>query len=96
MTTELRSAEALWEMLDPEVRDAHSKVIQLWLDRGDGCAVYENSALDSANAGHRKFVSFGSQEAQLPGEPPARLPDIGADVNWRYRLIATYRKLRVD
>lgn len=67
-------------------------VINGWLKRGDGVAVYENAALDSANAGHKQFVSFGSESAQLPGEnPPQRMPDIGNKINWQYQLVGIYR-----
>lgn len=64
---------------------------QKWIDRGDGVAVYENQEIGHLNCGHRKFVSFGSEKAQIEiGEadsPPQRLPDIGGDINWRYILI---------
>lgn len=75
-------------LIDPE---AHPTV-QKWLDRGDGIAVYENHDLGHPGAGHRKFVSFGSNAAQLEtDDPPTRLPDIGNQINWRYQLIGTYR-----
>lgn len=64
---------------------------QGWLNRGDGVAVYENQEIGHSLCGHRKFVSFGSKEAQIEiGEadsPPKRLPDIGGDINWRYCLV---------
>lgn len=63
-----------------------------WLDRGDGIAVYENKAMDSANHGHQQFVSFGSAAAQIESEtPPERMPDIGTKINWGYMLVGTYR-----
>lgn len=66
--------------------------INRWLERGDGVAVYRNVALDSALAGHRQFVSYGSSAAQLETDsPPTQLPDIGGAVNWRYQLAGTYR-----
>ena len=76
--------ERLWELLDPE----HHDTVRRWLDRGDGCAVYQNQAMDSARCGHRQFVSFGSVQAQLEvDEPPDRLPDMGsAPPNWGYML----------
>jgi len=62
-------------------------VAKKWLDRGDGVAVYENQDLWHPCLGHRKFVSYGSNEAQLETyDPPARLPDIGSQINWRYYL----------
>jgi hypothetical protein len=79
----------LFELLDPQ----HHDTVRRWLERGDGVAVYQNVALDSANAGHRQFVSFGSEAAQLEvEEPPTRLPDIGGAINWRYQLEATVRR----
>ena len=76
------------EVLDKE----HWPLVNRWLARGDGVAVYENQALDSANVGHKKFVSFGSVTAQLETpEPPARLPDIGPQINWAYGLVGTYK-----
>jgi hypothetical protein len=64
-----------------------------WLDRGDGAAVYENHDLGHPEAGAPKIASFGSPAAQLEtDEPPEQLPDIGNAINWRYRLIATYRE----
>jgi hypothetical protein len=68
-------------------------VIRGWLERGDGCAVYRNMALDSASAGLRKFVSYGSKVAQLETlEPPTRLPDIGGQINWAYQLEGTCKR----
>jgi len=63
-----------------------------WLSRGDGVAVYEAMAFDRSDFGARKYVSFGSKEAQLEtNEPPARLPDIGAEINWQYKLVGYHR-----
>jgi hypothetical protein len=82
----------LWAMLDPKyptLQAQNREVITRWLDRGDGCAVYEDHNLGSPNAGHRQFVSFGSPAAQLEGpNPPQRLPDIGGVINWAYQLVA--------
>ncbi len=85
-------------MTEPELMKAlddpkNAAIVKGWLDRGDGVAVYEIKALDSANLGHRKFVSFGSPAAQLEvDEPPTRLPDIGGQINWAYQLEATVRR----
>ncbi len=77
--------DELFENLDP----AHHATVQRWLDRGDGVAVYENKALDSASLGHRKFESFGSPDAQIEvAEPPTRMPDLGGSINWAYQLEA--------
>jgi hypothetical protein len=84
--------------LSPEIRERAAKSFKDWLARGDGVAVYEDQYLGGANYGHKKFVSFGSHEAQLEvdqsglrGLPPQRLPDIGNTVNWRYVLIGFHR-----
>lgn len=66
--------------------------VQRWFDRGDGVAVYENHDLGHPELGHRKFLSYGSADAQLEtDEPPERLPDIGGAINWRYQLVGVYR-----
>jgi len=64
-----------------------------WLARGDGVAVYENVALDSAQLGHRVFLSYGSKKAQLEMEtPPVRCPDIsGVVIGWKYQLVGVVR-----
>ena len=65
------------------------RVVQRWLDRGDGCAVYENHDLGSRELGARQFVSYGSPAAQLEtAEPPVQMPDIRRAINWRYQLVA--------
>ena len=65
--------------------------VNAWIIRGDGIAVYQNTALDSLQAGERQFVSFGSSVCQLEAkEPPQRLPDIGGHINWRYQLEGVY------
>jgi hypothetical protein len=67
-------------------------LIQGWLGRGDGVAIYENADLGHPEVGRLKLVSFGSRAAQLEtDDPPQRLPDIGTDINWRYVLKGTYR-----
>ena len=83
----------LWELIDPEIRDSAKATITRWLDRGDGCAVYEDHDFGSFDLGHKKFVSFGSPAAQIETpDAPDRLPDIGNAINWRYVLIATVRR----
>jgi hypothetical protein len=63
-----------------------------WLVRGDGVAVYENMDMESMSFGARKYVSFGSADAQLEtNTPPQRLPDIGGQINWRYQLVGSHR-----
>jgi len=85
--------EEILAMMDPETRRTFERTLRHWVDRDDGIAVYENQAFDSANHGHRKFVSFGSHAAQLEvDEPPERLPDIGNQINWAYMLVGTYRR----
>lgn len=71
----------------------HHSTVNAWLERGDGVAIYENQAFDSSNAGHLKYVSYGSASAQIETEePPQRLPDIGSQVNWAYQLIGRVRR----
>lgn len=76
-------------------REQALRLIDRWVERGDGCAVYRNEEIGSLNLGDLKFVSFGGPSAQLEtdGEtqPPIRLPDIGSEINWRYVLYGTYR-----
>lgn len=81
-------------LVSEEIRPSATPLFKKWLERGDGVAVYENMAFDSGNFGHKKFVSFGSDSAQLEvEEPPQRLPDIGGQINWAYQLVATHRKV---
>jgi hypothetical protein len=66
--------------------------VNVWLERGDGIAVYQNADLSHPMVGEIKLVSFGSDAAMLEtNDPPMRLPDIGNEINWRYQLIATYK-----
>ncbi len=71
----------------PQVKD----MVNRWLERGDGIAVYTNADFGSPQMGHHQFTSFGSEAAQLVGEAPQRMPDIGGAINWRYVLQATYK-----
>lgn len=69
----------------------HRATVNRWLARGDGAALYRNQDMNSADLGHEKLVSYGSPTAQLEGAiPPARLPDIGREINWRYMLVGVY------
>jgi hypothetical protein len=87
MTTAL--LEGLLEGLSPSALNT----IGRWFERGDGVAVYENVDLGHSELGQRKYVSFGSETAQLEtDDPPERLPDIGNAINWRYRLVGSYRR----
>lgn len=67
-------------------------VVERWLVRGDGCAVYQNAELGHPMCGHCKYTSYGSPEAQIEvsttAELPRRMPDIGSETNWRYQLVA--------
>lgn len=75
---------------DIETFEHATYLFRLWHSRGDGVAAYIHMAMDSRVAGHRQFVSFGSEAAQIPcdGPPPSRLPDIGPAANWAYVLEA--------
>lgn len=94
MSTETWTKEQLLDHLSehelntPAVRENFNR----WLERGDGIAVYQNVDFGSSQMGHCQYASFGSPAAQLEvEEPPLQLPDIGAQINWRYRLRATYK-----
>ena len=76
--------------LTKDLDEGSRALIQGWLERGDGVAVYENVDLGHPELGHLQFVSFGSPEAMLPGEPPSLMPDIGTAINWRYTLKAKF------
>ena len=88
--------DELWAMLHESAAgdegwEKHSRDLmeKRWLARGDGIAVYQNVALDSSTMGRRKYMSYGSPEAQLEMEvPPQRLPDIGSQINWMFQLEA--------
>lgn len=88
--------EQIRDLLDPDpaFRKHALELFQAWLQRGDGVAVYANVEIGHPNAGHLKFVSYGSEAAMLENcdEPPSRMPDIGGDINWRYRLKAVCRR----
>lgn len=74
------------------VGELNMSLIDQWLERGDGVAVYRNMDLGHPDVGHVQAVSFGSPDAQLEtDEPPKILPDIGGAINWRYHLVGTYR-----
>jgi hypothetical protein len=82
------TSDEIKEILDPQFWP----VINGWLGRNDGVAVYRNEAMDSIGHGERQFVSYGSELSQLETkEPPERLPDIGGKINWRFRLEGIYR-----
>lgn len=70
-------------------------VIQRWIDREDGVAIYENQDFSHSMLGHRKAVSYGSANAQIEvrtaEELPIKLPDFTDSINWRYRLIGVFR-----
>lgn len=96
MTTEL-DFEEIEKMLEeggfePEVLTANLALMRRWLKRGDGIAVYQCVALDSAEMGQRKYMSYGSSSAMLKpdvledGLPPTRMPDVGRSPGWKYRL----------
>lgn len=81
--------ERQYEALAPRVLG----MIDAWMKRGDGAAIYENQDLGHPDLGSCKIVSYGSPRAQLETpEPPTRLPDIGGAINWRYTLVATHRQ----
>lgn len=92
-TTEYSARDIALLLGDDETIDQ----VNVWLARGDGIAVYQNVALDSATLGDNQFVSFGSPAAQLEvDEPPTQLPDMGNAINWRFQLQGTYRGEPLD
>lgn len=89
-------AELLVKIAPPEDKATFPKMaldmIDEWVQRGDGCAIYRNEDLGHPEQGQLKFLSFGGPSAQLEqAEPPQTLPDIGDEINWRYQLWETYR-----
>ena len=97
MSAEVWDVDELRAAFDESV-EGHSAwkrkwaLVQGWLDRGDGVAVYENVALDSSHLGTRYYVSFGSAAAQFANMDASDLPDPFPDtprrLNWAYRLKA--------
>lgn len=86
------SRDEMQNLLKEEDMVDAARQMNIWLERGDGVAIYENVELGHPGLGHKQFVSFGSPKAQLEvDDPPTRMPDIGATVNWRYQLKAVYR-----
>lgn len=72
--------------------DEAAEMINRWLKRGDGAAIYQNQDFGSPAFGTRMFVSYGSLSATLETEiPPERMPDTPGLINWRYGLVGTYR-----
>ncbi len=88
--------ERFHDFVSEEYEDQAPEVIMLverWITRGDGAAVYQNHDLGHPQLGMPKIVSFGSPAAQLETDtPPDRLPDIGNQISWRFTLVATYRE----
>jgi hypothetical protein len=94
------SAQDLRDLIDSEgsvaERNAMLSQINVWLERGDGVAVYENHDLGHPELGHKIFLSYGSPAAQItmdtpPGPCPVDLGRLGGRMHWRYRLVGTYR-----
>jgi hypothetical protein len=55
-------------------------------ERGGTWACYENSALDSSNAGHLQFLQYGPNNTYK--DPPPRYPiDNRFGMGWRYLLV---------
>ena len=76
---------------------ASMPIVEKWLARGDGIAVYENAELGHPGLGDRQWVSYGGPQAQIElDEPPVKMPDISGAINWRFQLVGTYREGRGD
>lgn len=78
----------LWATAETTTRlaavDKVEATLRSWIARGDGIAVYQNEAFDSAACGQRKFNPWYKDEAA----PPTRLPDTRTAINWAYCLEA--------
>jgi hypothetical protein len=76
-----------WQDETPKVM----AMVDGWLKRGDGAAIYRNSDLGHRDVGLPRIVSYGSPTAQLEvTDPPTTLPDgipAGA-INYRFQLEA--------
>lgn len=81
------TAEEILQRIDPD--KVH--ILNRWLARGDGVAVYQNKDFSSARFGDFQFVSFGSEAAQITGPIPQKMPDLGGQINWQYQLEGIYR-----
>lgn len=76
---------------DEEWKAAVRRLHQRARDRGDIVVVYRNSDFGGPGLGDVKITTYGSaasqlEAAQFPDGPPATLPDIGGEINWRYQL----------
>lgn len=91
MPSKTYSQSDLILVIDPSVIPQ----VNVWLERGDGVAIYENVDLGHPMLGHKIFLSFGSPEAQIENdEPPGPCPiDLGRMglMHWRYHLDGTYK-----
>lgn len=93
MTTETKTlAQILAEQSDGDKGWAAEALasMQRWQARGDSVLVYINEEFGHPEMGQAKYVSYGSENAliertQYP-EPPAILPDVLGQINWRYVL----------
>jgi hypothetical protein len=84
--------EMLAIIAEEQYNNGAVELMNRWLARGDGIAVYRNQDLGHPELGHRQLVSFGSPAAQIEqAEAPTKMPDIGNAINWRYQLEGTYR-----
>jgi len=81
---QVKTREDVLKAMDVETHH----LLERWWDRGDGVAVYQNMALDSAQAGRLVCFSYGSKAAQIETEePPKMMPDTGAiSTPWAYTL----------
>lgn len=92
ITKELTRAELDALLAEEQLEPGGLELVERWIARGDGVAIYRNVLLGHPQLGHRQLVSFGSPAAQLEVDtPPDRMPDIGGSINWRYTLEGYYR-----
>jgi hypothetical protein len=81
------------EEMASAIPDEDRPKANVWLERGDGIALYENQDETDPEYGRFVFVSYGSDAARLPmQDAPVQMPDTIAEYeHFRYRLIGTYR-----
>ena len=77
---------------------ANMPIVQRWLDRGDGVAVYRNHDFGATMFNCTVMMSYGSPAAQIEAaEPPEQMPDTGMfGTPWAYRLEGVARGVVLD
>jgi hypothetical protein len=82
---------------DPAWTARALELAERWLSRGDGVAIYENHDMGHRDLGLGRMLSYGSPAAQIEADYPSdRMPDLGHEINWRYVLIATCKRVPAE